>query len=78
MSDDQERSLRQAAKVNRERVAGTHREVIIQEEAKKAVDVRQNMTRLRELRLAKEAQEVGADHAEANQPAKAKPKKRSG
>lgn len=78
MSDDQERSLRQAAKVNRDRVAGTHREMIIQEEAKKAVDVRQNMTRLRELRLAKEAQEVGTERAETSQPAKAKRKKRLG
>lgn len=58
MNDDQERSIRQAAKMNRERLAVAHREVVMQEEAKKAVDIRQNMARLRELRLAKEAQEL--------------------
>jgi hypothetical protein len=59
MSDDQERSLRLAAKANRERLAVAHREVVMQEEANKAVDVRQNMARLKELRLIKEAQEAG-------------------
>jgi hypothetical protein len=58
MSDDQERSLRLAAKANRERLAVAHREVVMQEEAKKAVDVRQNMARLKEQRLVKEAQEA--------------------
>jgi hypothetical protein len=64
MYDDQERSLRQAAKMNRECLAVAHREVVMQEEAKKAVDIRQNMARLRELRLAKEAQELRTDHTE--------------
>src|SRR5271166_2159818 len=58
MSDDQERSLRLAAKANRERLAVAHREVVMQEEAKKVVDIRQNMARLKELRLVKEAQEA--------------------
>jgi hypothetical protein len=48
----------------------------MQEEEKKAIAVRQNMARLRELRLAKEAQEVRTEIATGNQPAKAKPKKR--
>jgi hypothetical protein len=55
MGYDQERSLRLAAKANRERLEVAHREVVMREEAKKAVDIRQNMARLRELRLAKEA-----------------------
>jgi hypothetical protein len=49
MSDDQERSLRLAAKANKERLAVAHRKVVMQEEAKKAVDIRQNMARLKEL-----------------------------
>ena len=43
---------------------------------KKAADVRMNMERLRELRLAKEAQEVRTEILRGNQPAKPKPKKR--
>jgi hypothetical protein len=76
MNDDQERSLRQAAKMNRERLAVAHREVVMQEEAKKAVDIRQNMARLRELRLAKEAQELRTEISKTNQHARPKPKKR--
>ena len=45
------------------------------EVAKKAADVRANMARLRELRLAKEAQEVRTEISAGNQP-KPKPKKR--
>jgi hypothetical protein len=67
MSDDHERSLRLAAKANRERLAVAHREVVMQEEANKAVDVRQNMARLKELRLVKEAQEAGTAISKANQ-----------
>jgi len=76
MNDDQERSLGQAAKMNRERLAVAHREVVMQEEAKKAVDIRQNMARLRELRLAKEAQELRTEISKATQHARPKPKKR--
>ena len=76
MNDDQERSLRHAAKMNRERLAVAHREVVMQEEAKKAVDIRQNMARLRELRLAKEAQELRTEISKTNQHARPKPKKR--
>jgi hypothetical protein len=67
MSDDQERSLRLAAKANRERLAVAHREVVMQEEANRAVDVRQNMARLKELRLVKEAQEAGTAISKASQ-----------
>ena len=68
MSDDQERSLRLAAKANRERLAVAHREAVLQDEEKKAVDVRQNMARLKELRLVKEAQEARTAISKANQP----------
>jgi hypothetical protein len=43
--------------MNRERLAA-NRPAILDEEAKRATAVRENMARLRELRLAKEAQEV--------------------
>jgi hypothetical protein len=69
-------SSRQTAKMNRQRLAPTERPAILDEIDKKAGDVRANMARLRELRLAKEAQTVGTEIATGNQPAKAKPKKR--
>jgi hypothetical protein len=75
MSDDQERSLRLAAKANRERLAVAHREVVMREEAKKAVDVRQNMARLKELRLVKEAQEARTAIPKANQHPAPKPRR---
>jgi hypothetical protein len=68
---------RQTAKMNRERLAVTQRPAIPDEEAKKATAVRENMKRLRELRLAKEVQEVRTEISTRNRPAKAKPKKRS-
>jgi hypothetical protein len=67
--------LSQTAKANRDRLF-VERAAILDEEAKKAVAVRQNMARLRELRLAKEAQEVRTEISTGNQPAKPKPKKR--
>lgn len=75
MSSDQERSARLAAKANRERLATAHREAVMQEEAKKAVDVRQNMARLRGLRLLKEAQEARTAISEANQQSAPKPRR---
>jgi hypothetical protein len=75
MSDDQERSLRLAAKANRDRLAISHREVVMQEEAKRAVDVRQNMARLKELRLVKEAQEARTVISKANQDPAPKPRR---
>ncbi|MCW2225783.1 hypothetical protein M2232_009315 [Bradyrhizobium japonicum] len=74
MSDDQERSLRQAAQANRERLVA-HREGVMQEEAEKAVDVRQNMARLKEQRLAKEAQGARTAISKANQPSASKPRR---
>ena len=61
-------------KMNRERLPRAARETIMEEEAKKAVAIRNNMARLRELRLAKEAQEVRTETS--NQPTKPKSKKR--
>jgi hypothetical protein len=62
--------------MNRERLAVAQPESVMEEEAKKVIAVRQNMARLRELRLAKEAQEVRAETATGNRPTKAKPKRR--
>jgi len=74
MSHDQERSLRLAAKANRERLMVAHREVVMQEEAKKAVDIRQNMARLKTLRLVKESEEARMEISKANQPPARKPR----
>jgi hypothetical protein len=70
-----ETSLPQSAKANRDRLF-VDRAAILDEEAKKANAVRQNMARLRELRLAKQAETVQTEVATENQPAKVKPKKR--
>ena len=77
MNKNVDESSRQTAKMNRERLAVTQRPAIPDEEAKKATAVRENMKRLRELRLAKEVQEVRTEISTRNRPAKAKPKKRS-
>jgi len=66
IADDQERYLRRAAKANRDRLAVAHREAVIQEAAKKAVDVRQNMERLKELRLGKQAQDARTEISKAS------------
>jgi hypothetical protein len=70
-----ETSLPQSAKANRDRLF-VDRAAILDEEAKKASAVRQNMARLRELRLAKQAETVRTEIAAGDQPAKVKPKKR--
>ncbi len=64
------------ARANRQRLAPVERPAILGEIDKNAADVRMNMERLRELRLAKEAQEVRTEILTGNQPAKPKPKKR--
>jgi len=64
----------QTAKTNRERLFA-QRSAILDEEAKKADAVRANMVRLRELRLAKEAQEVRTEISTSN-PQKQKLRKR--
>ena len=61
--------------MTRKRLAAEEGAKALEEVAKKAVDVRANMARLRELRLAKEAQEIRAEISAGNQP-KPKPKKR--
>ena len=61
--------------MNRQRLAPLERPAIMEEIDKKAADVRANMARLRELRLAKEAQEVRTEISAGNQPTKAKTKK---
>ena len=63
-----------SARANRERLAKAEREAVMIEAAKKATAVREHMAHLRELRLAKEAQEVRTEIAKST---KTKPKKRS-
>ena len=65
----------QSAKANRERLFAEP-PTILEEEAKKADTVRANMARLRELRLAKEAQEVRTGISTGNKPTRPKPKRR--
>ena len=62
-------------RLTRQRLAAEEGAKALEEVAKKAADVRANMARLRELRLAKEAQEVRTEISAGNQP-KPKPKKR--
>ena len=76
MHKNVDESSRQSPKMNRERLTSSERPAILVEIDKKAADVRKNMARLRELRLAKEAQEVRTEIPAGNKPAKAKPKKR--
>jgi hypothetical protein len=61
--------------MTRQRLAAEEGAKALEEVAKKAADVRANMARLRELRLAKEAQEVRTEISVRNQQ-KPKPKKR--
>jgi len=75
MDTNSDQSSRQTAKMNRERLA-FERPSILDEEEKKAVTVRQNMARLRELRLAKEAQDAQTGISTESRATKAKPKKR--
>jgi hypothetical protein len=65
----------QTAKANRDRLF-VERAAILDEEAKKANALRLNMVRLRELRLAKEAQEVRTEISANSQPTKPKSKRR--
>jgi hypothetical protein len=64
MAKDNEASTRQSARSNRERLTPKDRSAIMEEIAKQAEDVRTNMARLRELRLAKETR---ADQTELMQ-----------
>ena len=62
-------------RLTRQRLAAEDGAKALEEVAKKAADIRANMARLRELRLAKEAQEVRTEISAANQ-SKPKPKNR--
>ena len=64
-------------RMTRQRLAAEEGAKALEELANKAADVRANLARLRELRLAKEAQEIRAEISAGNQP-KPKPKKRFG
>ena len=66
---------RQTARSNRERLTPLERPAIMEEIAKAAADVRANMERLRELRLARETQKVRIEISTTDQPLKANPKK---
>ena len=63
-------------RLTRKRLAAEEGAKALEEVAKKAVDVRANMARLRALRLAKEAQEVRTEISKSNQPTKPKSKRR--
>jgi hypothetical protein len=62
-------------RLTRQRLAAEDGAKALEEVAKKAADVRANMARLRELRLAKEAQEIRTEISAGNQP---KPNRKSG
>ena len=65
----------QGARENRQRLAALERPAILAEIDKKAADVPMNMARLRELRLAKEAQEVRTEISTGKPASKAKTEK---
>jgi hypothetical protein len=64
------------ARLNRQRLAAEDGARAMEEAAKKDAEVRVNMARLRELRLAKEAQEARSSMSTSDRPATAKLKKR--
>ena len=63
-------------RLTRKRLAAEEGTKALEGVAKKAVDVRADMARLRALRLAKEAQEVRTEISTSNQNNKTKPKRR--
>jgi len=69
-------SREQTASMNRQRLAVAERAEVMEEAERRATAVRENMARLRELRLAKEAETVWREISAGNRPAKSKPKKR--
>ena len=75
---DPDLTIYQTARANRERLVTTGRPTeALQEVANKATAVRENMARLRELRLAKEAEQIRTEIAVGNQHTKMKPKKKT-
>lgn len=71
-----DQSPAQVARANRMRLAAEEGARAMEEATKEAIAVRKNMTRLRELRLAKEASAIRTQIAAENDP-NAKTKKRS-
>ena len=69
-------SPEQAARLERQRLAAEDGAKALQEVANHAIAIRENMARLRSLRLAKEAQDVRAKILTKNRAAQGKPKKR--
>ena len=69
-------SPEQVARLERQRLAAEEGAKALQELAVRAIAIRENMARLRSLRLAKEAQEVRAKILTKNRAAQGKPKKR--
>ena len=69
-------SSEQLARTNRLRLAVGERAEVLEEAARNTIAIRENMARLRELRLAKEAEAGRTEISKGNRPAKAKPKKR--
>ena len=70
-------SPEQAAKLERRRLAAEDGVKAIQEVADRAKAIRENMARLRRLRLAREAQGVRAEILTEARTARARPKRRS-
>ena len=68
-------SREQTASMNRQRLAVAERAEVMEEAERRATAVRENMARLRELRLAKEAETVWREISAGNRPAKGKPKR---
>jgi len=69
-------SPQQIARAEKQRLAAEEGAKAMEELEREAIAVRKNMARLRELRLAKEAEAARTEITTGNQPAKVKPKKR--
>ena len=70
--------FQQTAQANRKRLARAEREAVMQDIAKQEIAVRENMARLRELRLAKERKRFGRKSQPATKAAKPNRKSDSG
>jgi hypothetical protein len=68
-------SPEKAARQERQRLAAEDGSKALQEASQRAIAIRENMVRLRALRLAKEAETARSKVAIDNQPARAKPNK---
>ena len=62
--------------MNRQRLAAEEGAKAMEDAAKEALDIRKNMERLRALRLAREASDIGQKIADSNSAPTVKPKKR--